>query len=83
MKMRGAPYRLIRDPSCTIRGRTCIGGRLLYPTRCRLSLRRRLRRLLTGCVSTSRRLIGAVRSVDGALRRIGLVRRTSREQRKG
>jgi hypothetical protein len=81
--MRSACHRLRGDSFRTVSSRFRIAGRLLYAAcRC-LSLGRRLRRLLTGCVCTSRRLIGAVRCVDGALRWIGLVRRTSREQRKG
>jgi hypothetical protein len=76
-------HRLRRDRLCAIRRRFRIAGRLLYAARCRLSLRRRSRCFLGGSVSASCRLVRLVRRIDGALCWIRLVRRTSREQRKG
>jgi hypothetical protein len=76
-------HRLRRDRFCAIRSCLRIAGRLLYAARCRLSLRRCRRRFLGRRISTSRCLVSLVRRVDGALCWIRLVRRTSREQRKG
>jgi len=76
-------HRLRRDRLGTVRSRLRIAGRLLYAARSRLSLRRSRRGFLGRPVRAGRSLISAVRRVDGALCRIRLVRRTSREQRKG
>jgi hypothetical protein len=76
-------HRLRRDSFCAIRSRLRIAGRLLYAAGRCLSLRRRSRRFLSRRVSASCRLVGLIRRIDGALCWIRLVRRTSREQRKG
>jgi hypothetical protein len=76
-------HRLRRDRLCAIRSRFRIAGRLLYAARRRLSLRCCSRCFLGGSVSASGSLVGLVRRIDGALCWIRLVRRTSREQRKG
>jgi hypothetical protein len=76
-------HRLRRDRFCAIRSRFRIASRLLYPARRRLSLRRRSRCLLGRSVSASCRLVSLVGRINGALCWIRLVRRTSREQRKG
>jgi hypothetical protein len=76
-------HRLRRDCLCAIRSRFRIAGRLLYAARRRLSLRRCCRCLLCRSVSASGGLVRLVRRIDGALCWIRLVRRTSREQRKG
>jgi hypothetical protein len=76
-------HRLRRDRFCAVRSRLRIAGRLLYAAGSRLSLRRCRGRLLRRRVCAGRRLVSAIRRVDGALGRIRLVRRTSREQRKG
>jgi hypothetical protein len=78
-----ARHRLRRDCFRAIRSRLRIAGRLLYAARCRLRLGRCLRGFLTRRFCASRCPIGAIRCVDGALRRVRLVRGASREQRKG
>jgi hypothetical protein len=75
--------RLRRDRLCTVRSRLRIAGSLLYAARSRLRLCRCRRRFLGRRVRARRSLISAVRRIDGALFRGRLVRRTSREQRKG
>jgi len=76
-------HRLRRDCFRAIRSRLRIAGCLLYAAGSRLSLGRSLRGFLTRRFSASRCSVGAVRRVDGALRRVRLVRGASREQRKG
>jgi hypothetical protein len=78
-----AGHRLRRDRFRAIRGRLRIAGRLLYAACRRLSLSRRSRRFLRRRIGTRRSLVSLIRRVNGALRWIRLVRRTSREQRKG
>jgi hypothetical protein len=83
MMPRCARHRLRRDSFRAIRSRLRIAGRLLYAAGSRLRLGCRLRGFLTRRFSASRCSVGAVRCVDGALRRVWLVRGASREQRKG
>jgi hypothetical protein len=76
-------HRLRRDRFCTIRSCLGIAGRLLYAAGRCLSLRRRRRGFLGRCIGASRCLVSLIRRVDGTSFRARLVRRTSREQRKG
>jgi hypothetical protein len=76
-------HRLRRDSLGTVCRCLRIAGRLLYAAGRCLSLRRGGRRLLSSRISASRRLVSLIGGVDGTLCRIRLVRRTSREQRKG
>ncbi|HVN63392.1 MAG TPA: hypothetical protein VMT58_02050 [Candidatus Binataceae bacterium] len=73
---------LRRNRFSAIGGRLGIAGRLLDLACCCLCGRRRLLSLLAGAFGARRSLVGTIRGIHRALRRIGLVRAPG-DQRKG